>query len=152
MNVYDRLKELGIALPTAPKPAGLYIPCQLRGNVLYTSGQDCKVNGKLAYEGKLGKDLSIEEGYKAARLTMFNCLAVIEQEIGDLNRVKKIIKLLGFINSTDNFFEQPSVINGASRVLIDVFGEAGKHARMALSANSLPFNIPLEIEMIVEIE
>lgn len=152
MNVYKRLKELNITLPIPPKPAGLYVPCRLRGNVLYTSGQDCRINGQLAYEGKLGIDLSIEEGYEAARLTMINCLAVIEQEIGDLNRVKKIVKLLSFVNSTEDFIEQPSVINGASQVLIDVFGEAGKHARTALSANSLPFNIPLEIEMIVEIE
>ncbi|AOV07449.1 RidA family protein [Sporosarcina ureilytica] len=152
MSIYKRLRELEIVLPTPPKPAGLYVPCRLMGNVLYTSGQDCRIDGKLAYEGKLGRDLTVEQGYDAARLTMLNCLAVIEQEIGDLNRIKQIIKLLSFVNSTDSFIAQPSVINGASQVLIDVFGEAGKHARTALSANSLPFNIPLEIEMIVEIK
>lgn len=152
MDVNERLKELGIVLPSPPKPAGLYVPCRLRGNVLYTSGQDCRINGELAYAGKLGKDLSVEEGYDAARLTMLNCLALIQEELGNLNRVKKIVKLLSFVHSTDDFIEQPSVINGASQVLIDVFGEAGKHARTALSANSLPFNIPLEIEMILEFQ
>lgn len=152
MGVNQRLIELGIQLPNVPEPAGLYVPCRRLGNVLYTSGQDCRINGKLAYEGKLGRDLSVDEGYEAARLTMLNCLAVIEQELGDLNRVKKIIKLLSFVNSTYDFAEHPAVINGASHVLIDVFKESGKHARTALSANSLPFNIPLEIEMILEFE
>lgn len=152
VDIYERLKELEITLPKTPEPAGLYVPCRRRGNVLYTSGQDCRINGVLAYEGKLGRDLTVEEGYDAARLTMLNCLSVIQAELGDLNRIKSIVKLLSFVNSTDSFIEQPSVINGASQVLLDVFGEAGKHARTALSANSLPFNIPLEIEMILEFE
>jgi len=152
MNIYDRLEELGMELPKPPTPAGLYMPCRRVGNLLYTSGQDCRIDGELAYSGKVGQDLTIEEGYEAARLTMMNCLAVIEQELGDLNKVNKFIKLLGFINTSNDFIEQPSVMNGASQVLLDVFGEAGKHARTALSANSLPFNIPLEIEMIIELK
>lgn len=150
MDTNNRLKELGIELPSTPNPAGLYVPCRRVGNLLYTSGQDCRINGKLMYEGKVGKDLTIDEGYQAARLTMLNCLAVVQQEIGDLNRVQNIVKLLCFVNSPDDFTEQPSVMNGASQVLIDVFGEVGNHARTALSANSLPFNIPLEIEMILD--
>jgi|SRR5690625_1561110 len=150
MAVYKRLEKLGIELPTSPTPAGLYVACQRFGNAIYTSGQDCRINGDLVYEGKVGRDLTIEEGYDAARLTMLNCLAVIEKELGDLNRIKKFIKLLCFVNSTENFIEQPSVMNGASQLLLDIFGDSGKHARTAVSAYSLPFNIPLEIELIVE--
>ncbi len=152
MDVYKRFKQLGIELPTTPEPAGLYVACQRFGNAIYTSGQDCRINGNLVYEGKLGKNLSIEEGYDAARITMLNCLAVIEKELEDLNRIKKFVKLLCFVNSTDEFIEQPSVMDGASQLLIDIFGESGKHARTAVSAYSLPFNIPLEIELIVEFE
>lgn len=151
MNVYQKLEELGIELPSTPKPAGLYVPAQRLGNVIYTSGQDCRIDGKLIYEGKVGIDITIEEGYDAARLTMLNCLAVLEKEIGDLNKIKQFVKLLCFVNSDGNFTEQPSVMNGASQILLDVFGDKGKHARTALSAYSLPFNIPLEIELIVEI-
>ncbi len=153
MNVYDRLKELNITLPKAPEPAGLYITSQVTGNLLYTSGQDCRAeNGELPFTGKVAVDITVEEGYEAARLTALNCLAVIEKELGDLNRVTKIVKLLCFVHSKDDFFEQPTVMNGASQLIMDVFGENGKHARTAVSAPSLPFNIPLEIEMIVEFE
>ena len=153
MNIYDRLDELNLTLPKAPEPAGLYITSQTTGNLLYTSGQDCRAeNGEFPFTGKVGVDLSVEEGYEAARLTALNCLSVIEKELGDLNRVKKIVKLLCFVTSKDDFIEQPSVMNGASQLLIDVFGDVGKHARTAVSAPSLPFNIPLEIEMIVEFE
>lgn len=152
MDIYEKLKELNIELPTAPKPAGLYIPCQTIGNAIYTSGHDCRINGELMCEGKVGKDITIEEGYEAARLTMLNCLATLEQELGDLNRIKKFVKLLCFVNTTDSFIEQPSVMNGGSQLLLDVFGDKGKHARTALSAPSLPFNIPLEIELIAEFE
>ena len=152
MSVYEKLKDLAIELPSAPEPAGLYQPVKRLGNVLYTSGHDCRINGDLLYEGKIGRDLSLEEGYEAARLTILNCLATLEAEIGDLNRIKQFVKLLCFVNSEENFTEQPAVMNGASQVLLDLFGEKGKHARTALSAYSLPFNIPLEIELIVEIE
>lgn len=150
MDIYEKLKQLEIELPTTPTPSGLYVTCQRFGNAIYTSGQDCRINGNLVYEGKIGKDLTIEEGYDAARLTMLNCLAVIEKELGDLNRIKKFVKLLCFVNSTEEFIEQPSVMNGASQLLVDIFGDLGKHARTAVSAYSLPFNIPLEIELIVE--
>src|SRR5690625_6698652 len=119
MDVYKRLRELQITLPKPPEPAGLYVPCRMTGNLLYTSGHDCIQDGKLPYKGKLGKDLSIDEGYDAARLTMLNCLATIEKEIGNLNRINKIVKMLALVNSTNDFIEQPAVINGASRLLID---------------------------------
>lgn len=147
-----RLKELGIELPEAPKPAAIYIPAQQTGNLVYTSGQDCRKDGVLIYEGKVGKDLTIEQGQEAARQTMINCLAVLKGHLGDLDRVKKVVKLLGFVNSAPGFVEQPYVINGASKLLEEVFGEAGKHARSAISSNELPFNTPVEIEMIVEVE
>lgn len=151
-NVYDRLKELGITLPAAPEPAGLYIPCQTTGNLIYTSGHDCKTDGVFPYEGKVGQTVSIEEGYEAARLTMINLLATLENELGDLNRITKFVKLLCFVQSGDDFTQQPAVMNGASQLLLDVFGEKGQHARTALSAPALPFNIPLEIELIAEFD
>jgi enamine deaminase RidA (YjgF/YER057c/UK114 family) len=151
-RVENRLRELRIELPEPPLPAAIYIPAQQSGNLVYTSGQDCRKDGKLIYEGKLGTDLTIEQGQEAARQTMINCLAVLKSHLGNLDRVKKIVKLLGFVNSAPGFVEQPYVINGASKLLEEVFGEAGKHARSAISSNELPFNTPVEIEMIVEVE
>ncbi|MCM3759242.1 RidA family protein [Alkalihalobacillus oceani] len=151
-SVENKLKEMGIVLPDAPKPAAIYIPSKQTGNLVYTSGQDCRVNGVLKYKGKVGSDLTVEEGYDAARQTMINCLAVLKAQIGNLDRVKQVVKLLAFVNSADGFVEQPYVINGASELLEEVFGEKGKHARSAISANELPFNTPVEIEMIVEVD
>ncbi len=151
MSIGQRLKELQIILPESPKPAANYVPLKKVGNLVYTSGQDCRINGMLPFQGKLGKDLTVEEGYQAARGTMMNCLSLLKTELGSLDEIKQIVKLLAFVNSSDEFIEQPSVINGASDLLIEVFGEKGRHARSAISANSLPFNIPVEIEMIVEL-
>lgn len=151
-NVNDRIAELGIEIPKAPSPIASYIPSQRTGNLIYVSGQDCKKDGVLLYEGKLGKDLSIQEGSEAAKQCILNSLAIVQEQIGDLNKVIKIIKLTGFVNSADGFVEQPYVINGASNLLEELFGERGKHARAALGSNELPFNTPVEIEMIVEVE
>ena len=151
-EVEKKLESLGIELPPAAKPVAAYVPAKTVGKLVYTSGQDCRVDGILKYEGKVGSDLSIEEGYDAARQTMINCLAVLKEHIGDLDRVKQVIKLLGFVNSADGFVKQPFVINGASELLIEIFGEKGKHARSAVSANELPFDTPVEIEMIVELD
>lgn len=152
MDINKRLEELNIFLPEAPKPVAAYVPAVRTGNLVYTSGQDCRLNGKLIFEGKVGKDLTVEEGYLAARQTIINCLAVLKDEVKDLNKVKRIVKLIGFVNSADGFNEQPYVINGASELLQDIFGERGKHARSAIASNELPFNTPVEIEMIVEVE
>lgn len=151
-DINDRIEELGINIPEAPKPAAVYIPSQQFDRLVYTSGQDCRKNGTLLYEGKLGQDLSIQEGYEAARQCMINCLAVIQDRIGDLNKIVKIVKVLGFVNSASGFVEQPYVINGASELLEEIFGEKGEHARSAISSNELPFNTPVEIEIIVEVE
>ena len=147
----ERLKELGIELPEVPKPAAAYLPANTVGNLVYTSGHDCRVNGVLLYEGKVGSDLTVEQGQEAARQTMINCLASLKKEIGDLDRVKQVVKVLGFVNSAPGFVQQPYVINAASDLLEEVFGEKGRHARSAISSNELPFNTSVEIEMIVEI-
>lgn len=152
MKVEKRLEELGIKLPEAPKPLASYIPYRRTGNLIYISGQDCRVDGKLKYEGKVGRDVSEEEAYEAARITAINLLAILKSAIGDLDKVVKVVNLHGYVNSADGFVRQPMVINGASDLLLEVFGEKGKHSRCALSANELPFNTPVEIEMIVEVE
>ncbi|MFG6147499.1 RidA family protein [Halobacillus sp. B23F22_1] len=152
LNVKEKINELGIHIPEAPKPGAVYVPAKTVGSLVYTSGQDCRVNGTLLYEGKLGSDLTVEQGYEAARQTMINCLAVLQAEIGDLSRIKQVVKLLAFVNSAPGFVEQPYVINGASELLEEIFGEKGEHARSAIASNELPFNTPVEIEMIVEIE
>ncbi|MCP3738075.1 RidA family protein [Rossellomorea sp. BNER] len=152
INVEAKLNELGIVIPEAPKPGAVYVPAKTVGNLVYTSGQDCRIDGKLLYEGKVGSDLTVEQGYEAARQTMINCLAVLQAELGDLSRVKQVVKLLAFVNSAPGFVEQPYVINGASELLEEIFGEKGQHARSAIAANELPFNTPVEIEMIVEFE
>ncbi|MFA1820812.1 RidA family protein [Virgibacillus oceani] len=152
MSVYKKLEQAGIQLPEAPKPAAVYVPAKRFGNLVYTSGQDCRKEGKLLYEGKVGSDLSIEQGYEASKQAMINCLAVLHEEVGDLNKIKQVVKVLAFVNSAPGFVEQPYVINGASELLDKVLGEKGKHARSALASNELPFNTPVEIEMIVELE
>lgn len=150
-TIQNRLEELGIELPSSSKPQFSYIPVSQTGKLLYLSGMDCRKNGELIYEGKLGKDLTIEQGQEAARQVIINCLGVLNDYLGDLNKVSKVVKLLGFINSATGFVEQPYVMNGASDLLEQIFGEKGKHARSAIAANELPFNTPVEIEMIVEI-
>lgn len=147
-----KLKEMNIDLPEVPEPKFAYVPAKTVNNLVYTSGQDCRIDGELMYKGKLGSDLTIEQGQEAARQTMINCLAVLKNEIGDLSKIKQVVKVLGFVNSAPGFVDQPYVINGASELLHEVLGEKGKHARSAISANELPFDTPIEIEMIVEIE
>jgi len=149
--IEQRLAELGIELPAAPTAKFTYVPCNRTGNLLYLSGQDCRIDGVLMYEGKLGSELTIEQGQAAAKQTIINCLAVLKEYLGDLDRVVKIVKMLGLVNSAPGFADQPHVINGASNFLVEVFGEAGKHARSAIGTNELPFRTPVEIEIIVEI-
>ncbi|BCB37100.1 hypothetical protein BCJMU51_1979 [Bacillus cereus] len=143
----DKLSELGITLPAIRPAVGNYVSCVRVGNLLFTAGQ-----GVDEYHGKLGKDISIDEGYKAARQSMVNLLSVVRNELGNLNKVKRIVKILGFVNSTEDFINQPKVMNGASDVLVDIFGEKGKHARSAVGMAQLPNNTTIEIEMVLEIE
>jgi len=151
-KIENKLNEMGIKIPEVPKPAASYIPVVRTGNLIFTAGQGCKKDGVLVYKGKLGQDLTVEEGYEAAKISIINCLAVLKGHLGDLDKVKKIVKLLGFVASAPGFDQQPYVINGASELLIDTFGEKGKHARSAIGVNELPFGTPVEIEMIVEVE
>jgi enamine deaminase RidA (YjgF/YER057c/UK114 family) len=143
----ERLKELGLTLP-APRPAaGNYVSCVRTGNLIFTSGQ-----GTNEYRGRLGDDIPIEVGYEAARQCMLNLLTVLKQELGELSKVKRVVKVLGFVNSTPDFTEQPKVMNGASDLLVQVFGERGKHGRSAVGMAQLPLNNAVEVEMVVEVE
>ncbi len=148
----ERLQELGHVLPPTPKAIGNYVGSVHTGNLLYLSGKGPDLVGGRQWHGKLGVDFTTEEGYVAARDTMLNLLAVLRDELGELSRVRRVVKLLGMVNSTPNFDEQPKVINGASDLLVDIFGDKGRHARSAVGMQSLPGGIPVEIEMIVEID
>lgn len=151
-NVETKLEKLGIILPEPTSPAAAYVTAVTVGKLVYTSGNDCRVNGELLYKGKLGKELTTEEGYVASRQTMINLLSVLKSHIGDLNRINRIVKLLGFVSSAPGYDQQPYVINGASELLESVFEENGSHARSAIGTNELPFGTPVEIEMIVELK
>lgn len=150
-SIAAKLAELGLELPEVPAPAGAYVQCVRSGNMLYLAG-GISVLGDKKWIGKVGKDLSIEEGQQAARACILNRLAVMQQELGSLDKVVRIVALNGFVNCEPDFFDHPSVINGASNLLLDIFGEAGKHSRTALGAIALPFNVAVEINMIVEVQ
>ena len=151
MDVHENLKKLGLVIPAPPQVGGKYVPTKQVGNLVYTSGQGPIVNGKPSVTGKLGKELSIEDGQEAARICILNVLSILQAQIGDLNKVKNVVKVLGFVASESGFNDQPAVINGGSQLLIDVFGDKGRHARSAIGTNELPGNIPVEIEVIFEV-
>jgi enamine deaminase RidA (YjgF/YER057c/UK114 family) len=146
-----RLKALGIELPPAPKPIASYVPSVRTGNLVFLAGQGPLSGGKPTVTGKVGAQLTEEEGAKAARSTMLILLGVLKSEIGSLDRVTRIVKVVGFVNSAPGFTRQPWVMNGASDLLVEIFGDAGRHARSSVGVNELPLNIPVEIEMIVEV-
>ncbi len=150
---YDKkLKELGIELITPSKPVANYVKAVRTGNLLYLSGDGpMKSDGKYI-TGKLGADLTVEQGYEAAKQTGISILSTLKAELGDLNKVKRVVKVLGMVNCTNTFTDQPKVINGCSDLMVAVFGEKGKHARSAVGMVSLPTNIAVEIEIIVEVE
>ena len=151
MNAEAKLAELGYVLPEPPRPVGAYLPAQQIGELLFLSGTTCYKEGRLLYTGRLGKDLTIEQGFEAARQTALNLLSVIKATVGDLDRVEKVIKLNGYVNSASDFDRQPAVINGASELLEQIFGERGRHARTSIGVSDLPGHIPVEIEMVVQI-
>ena len=152
MAVEDRLKELGVTIPPPGQPLANYVGAVRTGNLVFVSGHGPRRPEGGNVTGKVGRDLSVEEGYAAARLVMLACLASLQREIGDLNKVRRIVKLLGMVNCTEDFEQHPNVINGASDLLVAIFGDAGRHARSAVGMQMLPFNIAVEIEMIVEVE
>lgn len=151
MSAEKRLQELGIALPTAPKPVANYIPCLRVGDLLFVSGHGPYDDGKTIIAGKLGRDLTVEEGSRTARNVVLNVLSSVKAALGDLDQVRRVVKLLGMVNCTEDFKDQPKVINGASDLLVEIFGEAGKHTRSAVGMQALPNGIPVEIEMILEV-
>jgi enamine deaminase RidA (YjgF/YER057c/UK114 family) len=151
-KVESILRDKGIELGAVPPAVANYLPAKRVGNLVYTSGNDCRVDGKLMLTGKVGAALTVEQGYAAARQVAINLLAVLKEELGDLDRIKQVVKMLAFVNSAPGFNGQPYVVNGASDLLVLAFGDRGKHARSALSANELPFDTPVEIELIVEVE
>jgi enamine deaminase RidA (YjgF/YER057c/UK114 family) len=149
----DRLRAKGLELPTPPGPVANYVGAVRAGNLVFVSGHGPSKDGQLIYRGKVGQDLDVETAREAAQLVCLNMLASLKREIGDLDRVKRIVKLLGMVNAVPDFGQQPEVINGASDLLVHVFGEErGKHARAAVGMGSLPRGISVEIEMVVEVE
>ena len=141
----------GLQIPSAPKPSGNYVPVVQTGTLVFVSGMGPRRGNEVAYCGKVGKDLTVKDGYEAARLCALNCLAMLRDYLGGLERVARVVKIVGFVNSAPGFSEQPAVVNGASDLLVQVFGDRGKHARSAIGAAELPRNIAVEIEMVAEI-
>ena len=153
MSAEARIKELGLALPQPPKPGGNYVPGVRVGNLLFLSGHGpSRVDGAPSARGKVGRDLSIEDGYKVAREVGINLLGTAKAIVGSLDKVKRVVKVLGMVNSAEGFGDQPKVINGFSDLMVEVFGENGRHARSAVGMAELPSGIPIEIEMILEVE
>jgi enamine deaminase RidA (YjgF/YER057c/UK114 family) len=147
----EKLKSLGIELPTPPNPAGAYIPVVISNNLAFVSGQIPMKDGKVIFEGKVN-DENLEEARKSARLCAINILAQLKRELGTLDKILKIVRVSGFVNSESNFAQHPKVINAASELFFEIFGEKGQHARMAVGVSSLPLNSMTEIDAIVEIE
>jgi enamine deaminase RidA (YjgF/YER057c/UK114 family) len=151
-KIEARLTELGIALPQAAAPAGAYVPYVVSGNLVFVSGQITLENGEIKYKGRLGETVSVDDGYAAARLCGLNLIAQVRAACaGDLDRVKRVVRLGGFVNSAPDFTDQPKVINGASDLMAEVFGDAGRHARAAVGAPSLPLGVSVEVDGIFEI-
>jgi enamine deaminase RidA (YjgF/YER057c/UK114 family) len=151
-QVDGKLKEIGLNLPEIPKPVAAYIPAKQSGKLVFTAGQLPMVNGELVSKGLLGQDVDVEEANNAARICTLNALAAIKGVIGDLDRIKQIVRVVGYVASVPTFTQQPAVVNGASELLLEVFGEVGKHARSAVGMAVLPLNASVEIELTVEIE
>lgn len=151
MNAEQKLLAMGIELPEASAPKAMYIPVKQVGNLLFVSGQIPLWNGQLAYTGKLGKDLSLAEGEEAARICIINMLSALKSYLNDLDKIKNVVKLQAFVSSEPGFDKQHILINAASQMLYDVFGECGRHTRTAIGTNQLPLDAPVEIEAIFEI-
>lgn len=146
-----RLHELGLQLPPPPAPVAAYVPAVRCGDLVFTSGQIPLRDGRVAYAGKVGSALTPEQGYEAARLCALNALAVLRAALGGLDRVAQVVKVTGFVNSAPGFTGQPQVVNGASELLLAVFGEAGRHARSAVGVSELPLDSAVEVELVVRV-
>jgi enamine deaminase RidA (YjgF/YER057c/UK114 family) len=150
-SILARIEALGLTLPEVPAPVAAYVNCVRTGNLLFLSG-GLPIDGERKILGQVPRDVSIEEAREGARIIILNRLAVVRQEVGSLERVKQIVALNGFVNSAPDFYGHPQVINGASELLIEIFGDKGKHSRTALGAAALPLNVAVEINLIVEVE
>jgi enamine deaminase RidA (YjgF/YER057c/UK114 family) len=149
-SIDSKLKSLGIELPQAAAPAANYVPWVISGNQVFVSGQLPMEASKIAVAGRLGDSVSLEDGQRAARLCAINILAQAKDALGDLDRVTRVVRLGGFVASADDFTDQPKVVNGASDLMVDVFGDAGRHARAAVGVNTLPLGVAVEIDAIIE--
>jgi enamine deaminase RidA (YjgF/YER057c/UK114 family) len=150
-RVEKKLAALGLELPSLPQPVGNYLPAARVGNLVFTSGQTARINGVRRYVGVVGQEVSQADAYLSARDATLNCLACVKQAVGSLDRVKRVVKVMGFVNAGREFDRQPAAIDGASDLLEKLFGEAGRHARSAIGLSSLPSNVSVEIELIVEV-
>ncbi|TET34427.1 MAG: RidA family protein [Anaerolineales bacterium] len=151
MDIEAKLKEMGLTLPNPPQPVAAYVPAVQVGELLFLSGTTCYEDGEFLYTGRVGAELTIEQGYAAAQQTALNLLSVIKATLGSLDLVGRMVKLNGYVNSAPDFDRQPEVINGASELLVELYGERGKHARTAIGVSDLPAHIPVEIELIVQV-
>ncbi len=152
MTIADRLRELNITVPAPMAPAGSYVGAVQSGNLVFISGHGPRRDDGTFVAGKVGREVSVEEAQEAAKLTTLQCLAALQATIGDLDRVARIVKLLVMVNCTEDFEQHPTVANGSSDLLVALFGESGRHARSAVGMQMLPFNIAVEIEMVVEVQ
>jgi enamine deaminase RidA (YjgF/YER057c/UK114 family) len=150
-NIENKIKELGLQLPEPPKPLAAYIPAKQVGNLVFTAGQLPMVNGEIILKGLLGQDVEIDPAYNAAKICTLNALSAIKGVIGDLDKIKQVVRVVGYVASVPTFTQQPSVVNGASELLLEIFGENGKHARSAVGMAVLPLNAAVEIELTVEV-
>ena len=151
-RVEDRIKSLGLVLPEVPAPLTAYIPAKKTGQVIFTAGQLPLLKGELICKGLLGQDVDIEQAYQAARICTLNALAAIKGVVKDLDQLVQVVRVVGYVASTSTFTQQPAIVNGASELLLEIFGEVGKHARSALGVASLPLNASVEIELTVEVK
>jgi enamine deaminase RidA (YjgF/YER057c/UK114 family) len=151
-KIESNLLKLNLSLPETPKPVAAYVPAKQSGKLVFTAGQLPMVNGELISKGLLGQDVEIEDANKAARICTLNALAAIKGVIGDLDRIKQVVRVVGYVASVPTFTQQPAVINGASEFLLEIFGDSGKHARSAVGMAVLPMNASVEIELTVEVE
>ena len=151
-RVEDRIKSLGLVLPEVPAPLAAYIPAKKTGQVIFTAGQLPLLKGELICKGLLGQDVDIEQAYQAARICTLNALAAIKGVVKDLDQLVQVVRVVGYVASTSTFTQQPAIVNGASELLLEIFGEVGKHARSALGVASLPLNASVEIELTVEVK
>ncbi len=151
MQIEAKLVQMGLTLPDPPKPVGAYLPALQVGNLLFVSGTTCYQDGKPLFTGRVGAELTLEQGYLAARQAALNLLSIIRATLGDLDHVERVVKLNGYVNSAPEFDRQPEVINGASELLEALYGPQGRHARTSIGVSSLPAHIPVEIELIVQV-